>query len=203
MRTTRSLLSQASPSARGRAADTRLRRASCRRRTAAVRSGRAGSPGSARGAPRRAYRCLTPLGVRHRVRPAARSGTAPLRRCSPPSPCLRVPPRPRGRSRARARRPASRARSRLGRSGRRSRGRSSSAIPGPWSATITSPSRTDTSIGAPGGLYLTALSSRLPTARSTSTGSTLTCTGVSDVTNIASGARAFARSTALKTRSSS
>ena len=47
-----------------------------------------------------------------------------------------------------------------GRSGRRSAATSSSAIPGPWSATTTSPSRTVTSIGAPAGLYLTALSSR-------------------------------------------
>ena len=38
-------------------------------------------------------------------------------------------------------------------------------MPGPWSRTVTSPPLTDTSTGAPGGLHLTALSSRLPTAR--------------------------------------
>ena len=39
-------------------------------------------------------------------------------------------------------------------------------MPGPWSRTVTSPSRTVTSIVPPGGLHLAALSSRLPTARS-------------------------------------
>ncbi len=39
-------------------------------------------------------------------------------------------------------------------------------MPGPWSRTVTSPSRTVTSTVPPGGLHLAALSSRLPTARS-------------------------------------
>ena len=47
-------------------------------------------------------------------------------------------------------------------------------MPGPWSCTMTSPPRTLTSIGAPGGLYLTAFSSRFETARSSSTGSACT-----------------------------
>ena len=34
-------------------------------------------------------------------------------------------------------------------------------MPGPWSRTVTSPSATPTSISPPGGLHLTALSSRL------------------------------------------
>src|SRR5581483_1153534 len=45
-------------------------------------------------------------------------------------------------------------------------GRSPSAIPGPRSLTVSSPSARRTSTGSPAGLHLAALSSRLPIARS-------------------------------------
>ena len=43
-------------------------------------------------------------------------------------------------------------------------------MPGPWSRTVTSPPRTATSTSPPGGLHLAALSSRLPSARSSVAG---------------------------------
>ena len=47
----------------------------------------------------------------------------------------------------------------------KTRGRSSSAMPGPWSRTETSPLRTLTSTVAPAGLHFAALSTRFVTAR--------------------------------------
>ena len=70
-----------------------------------------------------------------------------------------------------------------GRSGRRRAGRSSSSMPGPWSRTITCPSRTATSTLPPGGLHLAALSSRFETARAIVFGTPCSSVGSSSVTN--------------------
>ena len=52
-------------------------------------------------------------------------------------------------------------------------------MPGPWSRTVSSPSRTVTSISPPAGLHLAALSSRFETARSTVAGTPRTSDGSS------------------------
>ena len=67
---------------------------------------------------------------------------------------------------AEARSPRARAPPSRGRSGRRRAGGRPSSMPGPWSRTVSSPSRSRTSTAPSGGLHLAALSSRLATARS-------------------------------------
>ena len=56
-------------------------------------------------------------------------------------------------------------------------GRSSAAMPEPWSRTTTSPSPTATSTSPSGGLHLTALSSRFEIARSMASGTPRTTDG--------------------------
>ena len=90
-----------------------------------------------------------------------------------------------------------------GRSGRRRAGGRPAAMPGPWSRTVSSPSRRRTSTVAPGGLQLAALSSRFATARSSRPRSPVTTHDSSSVANVTPGACRSARSTAAATSSSS
>ena len=66
-------------------------------------------------------------------------------------------------------------------------------MPGPWSRTVSSPSRRRTSTTLPGGLHLAALSSRFATARSSRAGTPLTSAGSSSVAKRHARARAGAR----------
>ena len=75
-------------------------------------------------------------------------------------------------------------------------------MPGPWSRTVTSPALTETSTGFPGGLHLTALSSRLPTARATRAREPLTRHASALRANCVAGAWRRARCTASCTSSS-
>src|SRR3954453_21150371 len=73
---------------------------------------------------------------------------------------------------------------------------SSSAMPGPWSRTVTSPAWTVTTTIPPGGLHLAALSSRLPMARSSEAGTPTTGDSSMSVTNRTAGRLRCPRATA-------
>ena len=116
----------------------------------------------------------------------------------------RAPRPPRGRSRARGRRPASSAARRRGRSGRRCAAGPPRRCPGRGRRRPPRrPARSPRS-ARPAGLYFTALSSRFEhRALEQHRVDAAPCVGESEVTNVACGARAFARSTTPATRSSS